>query len=517
MNRELWTYLTTVQKPVVLYGTGNGADKILDQLIARNIPVSGVFASSGFVRNRTFRSFPVESYEGLRARLGLRVSAAGGAGQENGQCGGAGTSACGGADGSSVGSGAAADVCGDRGGSADKSALASGAAGEAGAGQENGQCGGAGTSACGGADGSSVGSGAASGICGDRDGSAENGDSAGGAGQENGQCGGAGTSACGGADGSSVGSGAAPEKDMIVLVCFGTALPDVLSNIDRIALDCEVYAPDVPVYGENLFDESFFREHEAELAQVRGLLDDELSRDTFDRLVEYKLSGDYRVLRRCASPMREMSGLFRVPDGGVFVDLGAYNGDTVRLFSEMCPEISFVLAVEPDARNYRKLCENTRDLRVGREVEVSCVRALVSDHDGVAVIDKNKGRGVHENRAENTQKGKEKAQGQCFSGGKELELTLGESIPAATITTLLQGRVPHLIKMDVEGNERVAILGGREMIERDKPTLIVSCYHRSEDLFDLPLLIKQIVPEYRVYLRHHPHLLCWDTEFIFTL
>ncbi len=443
MNRELWTYLTTVQKPVVLYGTGNGADKILDQLIARNIPVSGVFASSGFVRNRTFRGFPVESYEGLRARLGLRASAAGDAGQENGQCGGAGASACGGAD-----------------GSADKGALASDAAGEAGAEAAE---------------------------AGATDGTLE-----------------------GGAAG-------APEKDMIVLVCFGTALPDVLANIERIAQDCEVYAPDVPVYGGNLFDESFFREHEAELAQVRGLLDDELSRDTFDRLVEYKLSGDYRVLWRCVAPMREMSGLFGVPSGGVFVDLGAYNGDTVRLFSEMCPEISFVLAVEPDARNYRKLCENTRDLRVGREVEVSCVRALVSDHDGVAVIDKNKGRGVHENRAENTQKGKEKAQRQCFSGGKELEPTQGESIPAATIMTLLQGRVPHLIKMDVEGNERVAILGGREVIERDRPTLIVSCYHRSEDLFDLPLLIKQIVPEYRVYLRHHPHLLCWDTEFIFTL
>jgi FkbM family methyltransferase len=215
--------------------------------------------------------------------------------------------------------------------------------------------------------------------------------------------------------------------------------------------------------------------------------------------------------------MREMSGLFRVPDGGVFVDLGAYNGDTVRLFSEMCPEISFVLAVEPDARNFRKLCENTRDLRVGREVEVSCVRALVSDHDGVAVIDKNKGRGVHEKRPENTQIGKEKPMDKCFSSGKELDMAEGESIPAQTLPTLLQGRVPHLIKMDVEGNERVAILGGREMIERDKPTLIVSCYHRSEDLFDLPLLIKQIVPEYRVYLRHHPHLLCWDTEFIFTL
>ena len=30
-----------------------------------------------------------------------------------------------------------------------------------------------------------------------------------------------------------------------------------------------------------------------------------------------------------------------------------------------------------------------------------------------------------------------------------------------------------------------------------------------------PLLVKEIVPDYKVYMRHHPHLLCWDTEFIF--
>jgi len=110
-------------------------------------------------------------------------------------------------------------------------------------------------------------------------------------------------------------------------------------------------------------------------------------------------------------------------------------------------------------------------------------------------IDRNKGRGVHEN---------------AYSDGQE-ELT------AATIVTLLQGQKAGLIKMDVEGNELLAIEGGREVIRRDRPSLIVSCYHRSEDLFTLPLLLSELVPEYKIYLRHHPHLLCWDTEFYLTL
>ena len=50
----LWEKLKTEDRPIFLYGTGNGADKILDVCQLYDIKVTGVFASSGFVRNRTF-------------------------------------------------------------------------------------------------------------------------------------------------------------------------------------------------------------------------------------------------------------------------------------------------------------------------------------------------------------------------------------------------------------------------------------------------------------------------------
>ncbi len=56
--------------PVYLYGTGDGADKILDILLAKKIPVKGVFASDGFVRERTFRGFAVESLGEVEKREG---------------------------------------------------------------------------------------------------------------------------------------------------------------------------------------------------------------------------------------------------------------------------------------------------------------------------------------------------------------------------------------------------------------------------------------------------------------
>ncbi len=353
-SSDLWTYLTTAQNPVVLYGTGNGADKILDQLILRNIPVSGIFASSGFVRNRSFRGFPVESYETLHDRLG----------------------------------------------------------------------------------------------------------------------------------------------DMIVLICFGTSRSEVLENIDRIARECETYAPDVPVYGQVLFDQAYHGSYKRSFEKVRDMLSDDISRATFDATIQYKLSGDYKLLRPVERPLSDAAELFAIPDPSTFLDLGAYNGDTVLLYTSLFPQIHNIIAVEPDSRNFRKLQENTRSFFEDTvQYTISYLRALVSDHDGITTIDRNKGRGVHETSVSHNT----------------------EDLTAATIVTMLQGQKPDLIKLDVEGNELLALEGGRDVIASSRPSLIVSCYHKSEDLLTLPLFLKELVPEYKVYMRHHPHLLCWDTEYYFTI
>ncbi len=67
---DLWTFLADAGRPIVLYGTGNGCDKILDALHEKGLEASGLFASDGFVRNRTFRGFPVLSYDEARRSFG---------------------------------------------------------------------------------------------------------------------------------------------------------------------------------------------------------------------------------------------------------------------------------------------------------------------------------------------------------------------------------------------------------------------------------------------------------------
>ena len=67
---SVWELLRQTKKPIVLYGMGNGADKIIDWCEENGVRVQGVFASDEFVRGQQFRGFTVERYDALRARLG---------------------------------------------------------------------------------------------------------------------------------------------------------------------------------------------------------------------------------------------------------------------------------------------------------------------------------------------------------------------------------------------------------------------------------------------------------------
>lgn len=56
--------------PVILYGMGNGADRISDYLSENSVLISGVAASEGFLRGQSFKGFKVESIKELEKRFG---------------------------------------------------------------------------------------------------------------------------------------------------------------------------------------------------------------------------------------------------------------------------------------------------------------------------------------------------------------------------------------------------------------------------------------------------------------
>jgi len=72
-------------------------------------------------------------------------------------------------------------------------------------------------------------------------------------------------------------------------------------------------------------------------------------------------------------------------------------------------------------------------------------------------------------------------------------------IPVCSLDDVLTTNPVNFIKMDIEGYEKEALRGARELINNNKPCLAISLYHHPEDLWEIPLLIENICPDTYTY------------------
>lgn len=276
-----------------------------------------------------------------------------------------------------------------------------------------------------------------------------------------------------------------PEEGCVILLSFGSARPEVLALFDRVAKRYPLFVPDVPVCGQTLFDLAFFHAHRDALFAARALLADAESRRIFDLVIEAKLTGKYTLLCEAVSPddTAQLLSLSRVRRAA---DFGAYTGDSAAILCKNAP-LSYILCAEPDPRNFRKLTQWAAGMT---KIETECRRVAVFDRNGSVPFDAsgNRGAGVNAN-------------------------SLCET-PAATPDTLIGGRDIDYLKYDIEGAEKAALTGTKETIARCRPRLKIACYHRSEDLYELPLLLQEIAPRYRLYLRRGAGIPAWDMDLI---
>ena len=278
-------------------------------------------------------------------------------------------------------------------------------------------------------------------------------------------------------------------KNVIVLLSFASSLPDVLELIKRVAAECELYAPDVPVSGGELFNFEFYENNKTKIDSARELFSDEESKRIYDNVIKYKLSGDVKYLFDAENDKDEVYlDILGAKDFVRTVDAGAYNGDTARELATYAPSLKEIVALEPDRRNFRKLSEyaasETRfSLSLHNNAAWDKEETLIFDASG------NRNAGVN------------------ATAKKTIEVT------GIAIDSVACGKIDY-VKYDVEGSEREALAGSKMTIERDRPALLVSAYHRSADIFELPLIIHEMAPDYKLYLRRYAYIPAWDLNLL---
>ena len=269
-----------------------------------------------------------------------------------------------------------------------------------------------------------------------------------------------------------------------VLLSFGTNRPEVLEFISELDKKHDLIIPEVPLYGGDVFDYEYFQNNQNKILATAKLFEDETSRSLFFDAVNFRLTGKMRYLTLCDPFDKSVKDLFGDSRIGVIVDGGAYRGDTANVFLNVFPGSEVLYAVEPDPHSFRKLTESSNDSRI------RTVNAALSSFCGFTSFSSSSSRGAG------------------VSGNSKRSKSI--SVPAVTIDAILNGEKCDLIKLDVEGNEREALLGAANTFNRFTPGLIISLYHRTDDLFDIPRSIKTVNEDYGLYLRRPFCVPMWD-------
>lgn len=168
----------------------------------------------------------------------------------------------------------------------------------------------------------------------------------------------------------------------------------------------------------------------------------------------------------------------------VFVDCGAYTGDTIKDYISMYGnDYKKIYAYEIELNSFNALKQLTYD-------NINAINKGISDKDEILYINL-----LEESSANTLSNIKNENSVQCTS----LDNDIKEKI--------------SFIKMDIEGYEQKAILGAKEHIKNDTPKLAISIYHGYKALIEIPKMIEEINTNYDFYLRHYGGNLI-PTEFI---
>lgn len=230
------------------------------------------------------------------------------------------------------------------------------------------------------------------------------------------------------------------------------------------------------------FTPKFCELHAAAFNDFYHQLMDERSRITMVAFINQRLCARRSYYRDVYEPVHYFpEDIIRLIENEVFIDCGAYNGDSIELFMQNLDKQNIgkpecIIGFEPDAENFDKLKSNTQHLSF-----CECLQKGVWNKKSILHFQSGKQQGSRV--------------------AKESERTI--SIQLCSIDDTLAGGKATFIKMDIEGVELKALEGASETIKKHHPLLAISVYHKPDDLITIPQYIKSLYPEYSFFLRGH--------------
>jgi FkbM family methyltransferase len=269
------------------------------------------------------------------------------------------------------------------------------------------------------------------------------------------------------------------------------ALGEII-GIENCAAYNDVALDDVVSRDEKYRKTEYFTGQRDAVFQAFDLLEDEKSREIFVNVICNRIAPQFSTMtyaQMCQKPQYFPQDVWELTDHECVVDGGAYTGDTLESFLEICKgHFDTYHAFEMDEENCGKLKQVCARLDEHTREKIHChQKGLWNCHQMLSYGRNSSDDSYSLYNSEDT-------------AGVET-VRLDEYLGKERIT---------LIKMDIEGSEWNALNGGAGIIAEQKPKMAICVYHRLEDIWKIPLYLKSLVPEYKIAIRHHAEY--WVSE-----
>lgn len=229
--------------------------------------------------------------------------------------------------------------------------------------------------------------------------------------------------------------------------------------------------------------EHILKINEDNIFQVYNMLADEKSKKVFHAVLQHRLEHNLALINSIYDENQYFGNDIINIISGNFVDCGAFNGDTFKRFLKQIGNKQYnYYAFEAEKSNYDAL---TTYCKINHIKNVNAYNIAVYDSKTQLSFSSD----------DNT----EKVSGKISDDTN----TNHDYIQADSIDNVLANQKIDMITMDIEGAEPNALRGASISINMWHPKLAISAYHAIEHLWEIPLLIYSINPNYQFYYRHH--------------
>ena len=226
-------------------------------------------------------------------------------------------------------------------------------------------------------------------------------------------------------------------------------------------------------------NKQYFDSHRGQIDEVVRVLEDDFSKETYIALVKYRETHDVRY----QPPYNVHNQYFpkdiiSFGDQEIVVDCGAFTGDTVSSFLKYS-RLGYerYIAFEPSEKNSRVLMNAYPEVTTIKKAVWECETTMsFSEADGASSIN-------------------------ILDSDEDNQNDL--MVECVRIDDCEECRGATFIKMDLEGAEQKALAGASNTISQFKPVLAICIYHSAEDMVEIPLMLHEMYPFYRLFVRHH--------------